>query len=158
VRSTGEADLDDVIDGAVYHSHRNHRTYIEQTIHGRRSTNTSYDGRCDEEEKGDKPLQHYSKKGESGKVRTGTSEPQKQSISDYSRVAEKIMKDEQYFKLSGHTPARTASLPPTETHVGRHVRSGSMQPDLLSPNGDRAHPRLPDYDDLAARVAALRKS
>ncbi|RWR75695.1 IST1-like protein [Cinnamomum micranthum f. kanehirae] len=54
-------------------------------------------------------------------------------------------------------PARVASLPsqrttPTEaTKVP--VRAASLEPNLLSPH---VHPKLPDYDDLAARFAVLR--
>ncbi|XP_030525539.1 hepatoma-derived growth factor-related protein 2 [Rhodamnia argentea] len=57
-------------------------------------------------------------------------------------------------------PARGASLPlepttpaeATESAKG-HCRSTSLQPDMLA---GHVHPNLPDYDDLAARIAALR--
>lgn len=58
-------------------------------------------------------------------------------------------------------PSRAASLPleptsPVDPTRG-HVRAVSLQPDMLNPSA-HVHPKLPDYDDLAARLAALRGS
>lgn len=58
-------------------------------------------------------------------------------------------------------PSRAASLPleptsPVDPPRG-HVRAVSLQPDMLNPSA-HVHPKLPDYDDLAARLAALRGS
>ncbi|XP_023516086.1 uncharacterized protein LOC111780056 [Cucurbita pepo subsp. pepo] len=59
-----------------------------------------------------------------------------------------------------HPPARSASLPP-EHHLGPsettkvYTRAISFQPDRSSA-AKHVHPKLPDYDDLAARFAALR--
>ncbi|XP_021298595.1 uncharacterized protein LOC110427410 [Herrania umbratica] len=54
-------------------------------------------------------------------------------------------------------PGRAATFPkeatsPTET-TGRHARASSLQPDMFA---GHVHPKLPEYDDLAARLAALR--
>ncbi|XWS11909.1 hypothetical protein CRYUN_Cryun37aG0045600 [Craigia yunnanensis] len=53
---------------------------------------------------------------------------------------------------------RSVSFPkkatsPTET-AGRHTRASSFQPDMFS---GHVHPKLPEYDDLATRLAALRR-
>ncbi|CAA2987268.1 Spindle pole body [Olea europaea subsp. europaea] len=54
---------------------------------------------------------------------------------------------------------RTASLPveltsPPKTPKG-HARASSFQPEILNSSG-HVHPKLPDYDDFIARLAALR--
>ncbi|CAI9771210.1 unnamed protein product [Fraxinus pennsylvanica] len=54
---------------------------------------------------------------------------------------------------------RTASLPveltsPPKTPKG-HARASSFQPEILNSRGS-VHPKLPDYDDFIARLAALR--
>ncbi|XP_010254133.1 PREDICTED: uncharacterized protein LOC104595213 isoform X2 [Nelumbo nucifera] len=58
-----------------------------------------------------------------------------------------------------HPLARTLSLPSepqTPTEVSRRpVRAASFQPDRAS-SAAHVHPKLPDYDDLADRIAALR--
>ncbi|XP_041017448.1 uncharacterized protein LOC121259774 [Juglans microcarpa x Juglans regia] len=54
--------------------------------------------------------------------------------------------------------ARAASTPLELTSTEatkRHVRASSLQPEMLSIAG-HVHPKLPEYDELAARVAALR--
>lgn len=56
-------------------------------------------------------------------------------------------------------PPRSVSLPRKETDAAKQnkefTRAASFQPD--GPNAARhVHPKLPDYDDLAARFAALR--
>ncbi|KAL3511800.1 hypothetical protein ACH5RR_024517 [Cinchona calisaya] len=55
-------------------------------------------------------------------------------------------------------PTRVASLPadssPTEAK-NVHTRASSFQPEVLNSNG-HVHPKLPDYDDFMARLAALR--
>lgn len=56
-------------------------------------------------------------------------------------------------------PSRAISLPPEPTAPPETerapTRATSFQPDMFNPGG-HVHPRLPDYDDLAARFAALR--
>lgn len=57
-------------------------------------------------------------------------------------------------------PTRVASLPsetsPTEAKK-LHARASSFQPELLNSSG-HIHPKLPDYDDFVARLAALRSN
>lgn len=57
-------------------------------------------------------------------------------------------------------PGRVSSLPPEPTSAQvpqrGHARAVSLQPEMLSTAG-HVHPKLPaDYDELAARIAALR--
>ncbi|CAN6449750.1 unnamed protein product [Victoria cruziana] len=58
-----------------------------------------------------------------------------------------------------HAPNRAVSLPPEQSQpeekIKSHVRATSMQPDTYS---GHVHPKLPDYDDLAVRFAALRQN
>lgn len=54
-------------------------------------------------------------------------------------------------------PQRTFSLPPesgSPSEAKTHVRGKSLHSDPLSPKRGRVHPRLPDYDQLAAMFAA----
>lgn len=112
----------------------------------------------DEDEKMiDKLLLHYSKKPSSsdpGKPRRKT----KGEINDTSKsphhkteVGTRVDED------STPTTSRTMSLPPlqvTELEPKKvFARAASFQPD--SP-AKHVHPKLPDYDDLAARFAAIR--
>ncbi|RVW34051.1 hypothetical protein CK203_099355 [Vitis vinifera] len=58
-----------------------------------------------------------------------------------------------------HGPSRVRSLPiepttPTEETRKGHVRATSFQPDMMK--FSHVHPKLPDYDEVAARLAALR--
>lgn len=58
-----------------------------------------------------------------------------------------------------HRPSRVRSLPiepttPTEETRKGHVRATSFQPDMMK--FSHVHPKLPDYDEVAARLAALR--
>uniref|UniRef100_A0A1D1ZIH1 IST1-like protein n=1 Tax=Anthurium amnicola TaxID=1678845 RepID=A0A1D1ZIH1_9ARAE len=60
-----------------------------------------------------------------------------------------------------HLPERAVSLPPDPVSpkemVKGHARATSMQSDSSISPGGRMHPRLPDYEELATRFAALRK-
>ncbi|MQL78460.1 hypothetical protein Taro_010891 [Colocasia esculenta] len=59
-----------------------------------------------------------------------------------------------------HPHERAASFPPDPLaveKVERPARVTSMQPDALSPSGGHAHPNLPEYEEFAARFAALRR-
>ncbi|PIA65057.1 hypothetical protein AQUCO_00100498v1 [Aquilegia coerulea] len=119
----------------------------------------------DEEERMmDKLLIHYSKKPskfEPTKVREGLSalpghhdvaevgEPQRHRRKDVARSDPEPVPP----------PSRAISLPsepitPTEKDRAP-ARATSFQPEMLN-QGAHVHPRLPDYDDLAARFAALK--
>ncbi|KZV56097.1 hypothetical protein F511_06114 [Dorcoceras hygrometricum] len=57
-------------------------------------------------------------------------------------------------------PNRVSSLPgearsPASDTRNGHARAFSLQPEMLNGNG-HVHPKLPDYDDFVARLAALR--
>ncbi|XP_057968391.1 uncharacterized protein LOC131157940 [Malania oleifera] len=58
-------------------------------------------------------------------------------------------------------PSKISSLPSepaTSSEASRgHARAVSLQPDMFSQAG-HVHPKLPDYDDLASRLAAFRGS
>lgn len=112
----------------------------------------------DEEEKMiDKLLLHYSKKPSSsdpGKPRRKTKgETNDASKSPHHKTEDGTRVDED----STPTTSRTMSLPPlqvTELEPKKvFARAASFQQD--SP-AKHVHPKLPDYDDLAARFAALR--
>lgn len=94
----------------------------------------------DEDRKLDKLLMHYSKKS---------------SKYDEEKVKRK-MKVHVEGEASGF-PIRSASLPseqfPTQDQVKVYARANSFQPD--KPVG-HVHPKLPDYDDLAAQFASLK--
>lgn len=103
----------------------------------------------DEEERiMDGLLMHYSKKRspyESGKPKSNPKSSAQQ-------------KDDEHVKM-GIPPARASSMPPETTAASEakhgHTRATSLQPGMLSTSA-HVHPKLPEYDDLAARIAALR--
>uniref|UniRef100_A0A0A9G5B8 Uncharacterized protein n=1 Tax=Arundo donax TaxID=35708 RepID=A0A0A9G5B8_ARUDO len=93
----------------------------------------------------DKLLMHYSKKGLDP---TNKADNDKEAQSDSQQKG--------FF----HPPGRAISLPPESVGPGEDVkvpaRSISLQPDC--PRIVRVHPKMPDFDELAARVDALRKA
>ncbi|KAK8595612.1 hypothetical protein V6N13_000317 [Hibiscus sabdariffa] len=114
----------------------------------------------------DKLLIHYSKKppsGAEGMVRrksksrhahhrgsdAGDCEAPQKSSRDRS--------DEKPETIS--RPARSVSLPPEQTAESEgtkvYARAASFQPDRLNA-AQHVHPKLPDYDDLAAHFAAMK--
>lgn len=153
--------VDDEMDNAIDYGKLLPRTPSGQRRHGSRRSGVVNDGCGDEEEMMmDKLLIHYSRKGtasEGSKIRIRS----KALPVDH---VEHEMKDKIRPGLRGsvHVPDRSSSLPPEPTKpeagVKMHSRAASLQPDMLSPNGGRVHPRLPNYDDLAAQFNALRRS
>ncbi|XP_077216504.1 uncharacterized protein LOC143851069 [Tasmannia lanceolata] len=114
----------------------------------------------DEEEKFmDRLLIHYSKKQtfDNSKIALGL-KALIGSNADADESPNSRNKDKPGLKReSGFAPSRAMSLPPEpttteEVHRGP-VRATSFQPDVC---GGHVHPKLPDYDDLAARFAALK--
>ncbi|KAJ0007863.1 hypothetical protein Pint_29840 [Pistacia integerrima] len=122
----------------------------------------------EEEKKMDQLLMHYSKKK--------TYPPAGQDIDDtYGAARQRISRGnvypppgKQYEETNGTrhrnaksevpaAPARASSMPPEQNSIDeaakKHGRANSLQPEMLA---GHVHPKLPDYDDLAARLAALR--
>lgn len=99
----------------------------------------------EEETMMDKLLMHYSKKGLD---LTNKAANDNEAQTDSHQMA------------SLHTPGRAISLPPVSVGPGVDVkvpaRSTSLQPDC--PRAVRVHPKMPDFDELAARVNALRNA
>ncbi|GKV06586.1 hypothetical protein SLEP1_g18460 [Rubroshorea leprosula] len=117
----------------------------------------------DEEERIiDKLLMHYSKKPssyEEGKVRRKPSRSHRAHHwgTEAGEAPSNITRDGS-DEMSGIPPIRSTSLPPeptTQPQAKVFARAATFQPDRS--NADRhVHPKLPDYDDLAAQFAALR--
>ncbi|XP_051209416.1 uncharacterized protein [Lolium perenne] len=117
------------------------------------SKNTAvHGGDLDEEERiMDKLLMHYSKKGlhmDETKTTAGT-----------SRTADEAQTQCQE-NSSLHRPGRAVSLPPESVSTGEAsqvpARSTSLR--YQCPRGVHVHPKMPDFEELAARVIALRNA
>ncbi|KAG6425365.1 hypothetical protein SASPL_115795 [Salvia splendens] len=116
---------------------------IENVAQGRRTLRffNGGGGHRDEEEKTmDRLLRHYSMK----------------------KGSKRTEKSEQEAKLrSQDGPTRASSLPvepigPTETDPTKLPQAASCHPDLMNANV-HVHPKLPDYDEFVARLAAFRE-
>lgn len=140
-------------------SHRRHRE---------RQSSRHESERDDEEREMDKLLMHYSRKGMAGP------EPVKARARDYASGNEPVKERSRArppplqplttrpsMDRVHHAPERASSLPVDqgqEEAFRLPARATSFQPDLYSPGGQRVHPNLPDYDELAARLRALRST
>ncbi|KAG8074845.1 hypothetical protein GUJ93_ZPchr0006g40722 [Zizania palustris] len=121
--------------------------------HKRRNTDAR-SGDVDEEERMmDKLLRHYSKKGLDTEFHTA---PTNKTANVNGAQTQSQQKG------SMNPPGRAISLPvesvrcrPDED-VKVPARSTSLQPDC--PRSVHVHPKMPDFDELAARVSALRKA
>jgi hypothetical protein len=129
-------------------SHRKHRS---------RSADPRKGGHDDEERMMDKLLMHYSKKGldrEERKERAKSRIPRPRADQHVDGAAELSSKE----GASAHRPERAVSLPPEsaspKAKAKAPVRSLSMQPEIS--RGNNVHP--PDFDELAARISALRNA
>lgn len=114
---------------------------LPRNANGQRRPNSRRNGNLDEEERMmDKLLMHYSKKG--------------LDPTNHKAHIDALQ------KVSLHPPGRAISLPPESTGPGEDTkvpaRSTSLQPD--GPRSAHVHPKMPDFDELAARVNALRKA
>ncbi|XP_062233030.1 uncharacterized protein LOC133930407 [Phragmites australis] len=119
---------------------------LPRNASGQRKHKSGRIGDHDEEERMmDKLLMHYSKKG--------LDQTNKDAHDNEAQIYSQQ-------KVSLHPPGRAISLPPESINHGEDVkfptRSISLQPDC--PRSVRVHPRMPDFDELAARVNALRKA
>ncbi|PWA72613.1 hypothetical protein CTI12_AA269040 [Artemisia annua] len=78
-----------------------------------------------------------------------------QDVSNYEEENVSCVRNRRRRK-NGVKSHSTECLPSLEGPKG-HTRSGSYQPDMNTrPPSGHVHPRLPDYDDIIARFAALR--
>ncbi|KAL4572205.1 hypothetical protein LXL04_018975 [Taraxacum kok-saghyz] len=103
-----------------------------------------YEQKDEEEKMMDKLLLHYSKKPTAydGKLRK-------------KKSSKSPVNDDEVEMEGNVVPMRSISLPHESEIVPKKVyaRANSFQPDNQAAH---VHPKLPDYDDLAARFAALR--
>lgn len=136
----------------------------------------------EEEKKLDQLLMHYSKNKqphESSKVKENLNHHPGKESDDTSRATRHRHERENVYPSPGHgsddtvgarrhrnarselphQTARTTSIrsEPAAGNAGTrgHNRAMSLQPEMVHGVG-HVHPKLPDYDDLAARLAALR--
>lgn len=133
-------------------SHRKHRS---------RSADPRKGGRDDEEKMMDKLLMHYSKKGldrEEHKERVKSRIPRPRADQRADDGAGELSNKE---GASAQRPERAVSLPSESSSpkakpkAKAPVRSLSMQPEMSRGN---VHPSMPDFDELAARISALRNA
>lgn len=129
---------------------------------GRESELTSRTTQIDDEDerKLDGLLMHYSKKqspNDQSEPRVSLKLPPK--LRTYPENGEPMQRKSTKSDVFA-APARAASFPPEPTTPAEatelakgHCRSTSLQPDILA---GHVHPNLPDCDDLASRIAALR--
>ncbi|CAN8326951.1 unnamed protein product [Cochlearia groenlandica] len=109
------------------------------------------EGKDNEEMMMDKLLMHYSKK---------PSSYEKNNVHQDSKSRRTHLKKPEGEEMMIHQPARSRSLPsdqcsgPSEP-VKTFARAASFQPDRSS-DAKHVHPKLPNYDDLAARFAELK--
>lgn len=137
---------------------------LPRPLNGRRRHGGRPSGATDNEEEiaMDKLLRHYSRKGT---VKT----PSRESTRTTARTTSSVDQDRVEYPGTGETYStsrrtiapsqRTTSLPPEPVSTPEAkvpVRATSMQPDLSILNGGRVHPNMPDYSQLASRLAALR--
>ncbi|XWS20309.1 hypothetical protein CRYUN_Cryun31cG0089500 [Craigia yunnanensis] len=111
------------------------------------------DQRDEEEKMMDGLLMHHSKKKSSyeweSKWKANLTPPP-------GRQRAEVTKEGSSFrsaKSDPSSPPGRAATSPTET-AGRQTRASSFQPDMFA---GHVHPRLPEYEDLATQLAALRR-
>ncbi|TKY48159.1 IST protein [Spatholobus suberectus] len=100
-------------------------------------------------------LMHYSKKQSPHESGIGKAYPKAYPL-------QRLEYDNGHIKSNSYVPlARGISLPPEDTTsmeaLKMHGRATSSVPEMWRAAG-HVHPSLPDYDDLSARLAALRKT
>ncbi|XP_057772994.1 uncharacterized protein LOC130992397 [Salvia miltiorrhiza] len=96
--------------------------------------------RGEEEKTMDKLLRHYSRKKGSKLPPTDSSKEKNLRSQDGPTRASSL---------------RVEPTGPTEADPRKHSRAASFHPDLLNANA-HVHPKLPDYDEFVARLAAFR--
>ncbi|XP_010249755.1 PREDICTED: uncharacterized protein LOC104592225 [Nelumbo nucifera] len=130
----------------------------------RHQTLFGYDqGQIDEEEKMDRLLIHYSKKQqptyeeyELGRLREPKC-PAHQLDANVGEPPHHRSGNGACLNLElNHPPARAVSLPPEPPSLTEIERVPARAASFESAKAGHVHPKLPDYDDLAARFATLR--
>ena len=111
------------------------------------------DQRDEEEKMMDGLLMHYSKKKspyeEVSKWKANLKPPPGRQTAEDTKEGSSFRS----AKSDPSSPPDRAATSPTET-AGRHNRASSFQPDMFA---GHVHPKLPEYEDLATRLAALRR-
>ncbi|KAG6482329.1 hypothetical protein ZIOFF_058960 [Zingiber officinale] len=144
------------MDTSVDHCKRAERTRTPTPTKSRRNKDWQDAARCDEYDNDemvmDRLLIHYSRKGTprgcTHKTWTNRN-PLRDHVLDSDRP-----------RASAPPLDRTTSTPPEPVGQSEVVskvsaRVESMQGNMLSSNGIRVHPRLPEYDELVARFASF---
>lgn len=113
------------------------------------------DPRDEEERKLDGHVMQHSKKQsplESGKTKAYLKPPpsSQQRDHEYGEYRRNRIKSDLDVP-----PARAAPEPTLPEATKKHARATSLQTEMLSMAG-HVHPKLPEYDELAARIAALK--
>nr|GLL23501.1 uncharacterized protein LOC109188208 isoform X1 [Ipomoea trifida] len=113
--------------------------------------------RDEEMKKLDSLLDHYSRKNSAAgnKPDTETKPSSEQNEASSSRIPSRRSVDAAPSR-SNSLPIETQQSSPTELPKG-HIRSASYHVETCNPKG-HVHPKLPDYDDLVALLAAARAS
>ncbi|RWV98419.1 hypothetical protein GW17_00038741 [Ensete ventricosum] len=162
------APIDDEMDNAIVYGKLMSQTSPWHGRNGGKHNVTTYDEEEYEKEMVmDRLLIHYSKKGTSNE-RIKTRRRTRILSMDHVVDSDRSMDNQGSGKFqpgpgvsAAHPPERAVSLPPESVRSAEALKLPTqatlMQSDLLSPSGRRVHPRLPEYDELAARFAALKK-
>ncbi|XP_065849682.1 uncharacterized protein [Euphorbia lathyris] len=118
-----------------------------------------HDQNDEEERMIDKLLIHYSKKPSAYEPGTVRRKPRSRQSHNQRTAVEDISRNKPDEISEMVPPPRSVSLPREQTapsETGKVFnRAASFQPDRSSA-AKHVHPKLPDYDDLAARFAALK--
>ncbi|KQJ93421.1 uncharacterized protein LOC100836034 [Brachypodium distachyon] len=130
-------------------SHRKHRS---------RSAHPREGGHDNEERMMDKLLRHYSKKGidrEEHKTRTKSRTPRPRDDQPADSNGERSNREG-----APNPPERAISLPTESGSPVAKAKAPAPARSISQPDTSRGnvHPRMPDFDELAARISALKKA
>ncbi|THU67512.1 hypothetical protein C4D60_Mb05t25410 [Musa balbisiana] len=161
------APIDDELDNAIVYGKLMSQTSPWHGRNGGKLNVTTYDEEYEKEMVMDRLLIHYSKKGTTNE-RIKTRRRTRISSMDHVLDSDRSMDNQCSGRFqpgpgvsAAHPPERAVSLPPEPVRSAEALklptRAILMQSDLLSPSGRRVHSRLPEYDELASRFAALKK-
>ncbi|XP_064977701.1 uncharacterized protein LOC135619529 isoform X1 [Musa acuminata AAA Group] len=150
--------IGDEMDNAIDCSKLLLRSSNELRRHTSRHTAAMNDCQYDEEEMAvEKLLLHYSRKG---RARDPIKERTTNHV-DLDRFERPANSKIQLIQRRAVPPPERVISVPSEpvspAEVKAPARSTSMQPDPSNPKVGRVHPKLPEFDQLAARLAATKK-